>query len=504
MAKASGTIDLKGMKKASQQATNYMSTDSSGVMVADMTNGIYNPSTIISGKNVLITDDDVKIRDGQQQLASYGESTVIGKIGTDSSSYGSNIKITKQSISGNKIGIVGYDSGIAITDDIETFAINIGSGETTQSESEAVYKTSGDSVIYNFTPTYAQGNNEPFQVYTKVYLINESEIVSSSTVFNSNPSMSELITSQDIEVDAGQTISVDMLYNKTNNSVTVTVKDEDITSQEYKINYIKVVALYNSGTIDYPHFRFGTYNAYNGQTQKKQVNGKFAFNVGQDNDTTGNYSFAHGIDSGAIGASSFVSGGYNVTTGDYSFAQGNGNRADGSCSQVFGMNNTATGDYSHVTGVGNVAKYNDQTVMGKYAIPTTSDDLFVIGNGTGESSRSYAMRLKNNGRVEFDGAVGSGLEFESRSQMVNIMKGLSLHTPYNFFASSTITSSGTTYWGTTAGATAANAFGTICKMSATAWHMFFMCGGNMYKSTFTWDGGSTTTGTFNTKQLATV
>ena len=79
MAKASGTIDLKGMKKASQQATNYMSTDSSGVMVADMTGGIQTPSTITDGKNILITSNDIKIRDGQQQLASYGQNITVGR-----------------------------------------------------------------------------------------------------------------------------------------------------------------------------------------------------------------------------------------------------------------------------------------------------------------------------------------------------------------------------------------------------------------------------------------
>ena len=90
--------------------------------------------------------------------------------------------------------------------------------------------------------------------------------------------------------------------------------------------------------------------------------------------------------------------------------------------------------------------------------------------------------------------------------MITIVKELSSTKPYVFFASY-VTNESTgnpSYWGTTAGATAANAFGIICKMSTTTWHMFFMCGGNIYKSTFIWDGGTTTTGTFNTKQLATV
>ncbi len=128
--------------------------------------------------------------------------------------------------------------------------------------------------------------------------------------------------------------------------------------------------------------------------------------------------------------------------------------------------------------------------------------MFVVGNGADVSHKSYAMRLKDDGHAEFANAVGSGLTFTSRSNMIVKMNKLRLNTPYNFFASSTEGQNGTIYWGTTAGAMAANAFGTICKMSTTAWHMTFMCGGNVYRSIFNWDGGNTRTGTFDTKQLA--
>ena len=100
------------------------------------------------------------------------------------------------------------------------------------------------------------------------------------------------------------------------------------------------------------------------------------------------------------------------------------------------------------------------------------------------------MRLKRSGRCEFSGPVGTGLSWESRTEMVNAVTPLGLNRPYNFRADAT--------WTNTAGAGSSTAFGTICRLSTTSWHMFFMAGGNLYKSTFTWNGTGTTTGTFNT------
>lgn len=153
-----------------------------------------------------------------------------------------------------------------------------------------------------------------------------------------------------------------------------------------------------------------------------------------------------------------------------------------------GRGNTASGDASHAGGVGNTAAYEAQTVIGKYASAPASDDLMLIGNGSSASNRSNAMRLKSSGRVEFSGAVGSGLSWATRTEMVNAVTGLSLGRPYSFYAGST--------WTNTAGAGSADAFGVICKTTTTQWQMFFMSGGNVYKSIF-----NSSALTFNTAQI---
>ena len=71
--------------KASKVADNYLSSDNTGIMVADMTDGnTYTPSNVPSGtKNTFIDEDSFQVRDGQETLASFGTTIVIGKRGTN-------------------------------------------------------------------------------------------------------------------------------------------------------------------------------------------------------------------------------------------------------------------------------------------------------------------------------------------------------------------------------------------------------------------------------------
>ena len=64
-------------QEAMRYANDYLSVDTAGAMVANMTDGFYyKPSNIMSGSNVLITDSNVQIRDGQSVLALYGDEDI--------------------------------------------------------------------------------------------------------------------------------------------------------------------------------------------------------------------------------------------------------------------------------------------------------------------------------------------------------------------------------------------------------------------------------------------
>lgn len=71
------TIEEAEAGKAKKVATNYLASDDTGIMIADLEDGEQTPSTA-TGRNVKIDDETVDIRDGQRVLARYGENTLIG------------------------------------------------------------------------------------------------------------------------------------------------------------------------------------------------------------------------------------------------------------------------------------------------------------------------------------------------------------------------------------------------------------------------------------------
>ena len=455
-----GKTVAEAIDDARKVASNYLSADDSGIMVANLANGVVSPSNMQNGKNVLITSDDVKIRDGQQQLASYGESTVIGKIGIDGSDYGSNIRITKNSISGNRRGVIGYDGGRVIDGNIQTFNINIGSGGKIKEQTSPVYKTTGDSVWYELTPSHIPQAGEVFEVYAIINLNNGQEITTSSCAFNTQPDVTSEIFEWDISVDNEQYLTVNMSYNVDDtNKIRIGITDGACTDLEYKVDSFIGVVIFNSGVIEYPNFRFGSYDG----TMQDSEMGRYSFNIGENNEMIG----------------------------DYSFAQGKNNTAHGSYSHALGLDNYAIGDYSSVSGVGNSAEYDNQTVIGTYATLTGWDDLFVVGNGTDDSNRSNAMVLKNNGDVEFSGAVGGSLTFASKQEMITKMSGLKGQVAYSFFAQPSWTSFAINTTST------ANSFGTICKMNSDVWYINFTSNETVYMAKY-----NVTNDTLSTKQLA--
>lgn len=78
--------------EAAKTADNYISTDSTGIMVSENKGATKETPSNATKNNVLITEKDVQIRNGRKILASYGKNTVIGDLS------GSNIRILPNSI----------------------------------------------------------------------------------------------------------------------------------------------------------------------------------------------------------------------------------------------------------------------------------------------------------------------------------------------------------------------------------------------------------------------
>lgn len=113
-------------------------------------------------------------------------------------------------------------------------------------------------------------------------------------------------------------------------------------------------------------------------------------------------------DGSNIGNTSFATGLFSTASGSLSFATGNLTLASGSISTALGQSTTASGDASIAMGSNTTAPSFAETVLGSFntlytPVSSTSfdinDRLFVIGNGTGSSSRKNAMVVKKSGNV---------------------------------------------------------------------------------------------------------
>jgi hypothetical protein len=123
----------------------------------------------------------------------------------------------------------------------------------------------------------------------------------------------------------------------------------------------------------------------------------------------GSSNIASGSMSSIGGGSSISAGGNNSTV-----AGGLDNSASGDYSTVAGgEENEAGGDYSLATGYGNTAQSYGETVIGIYATVGSGtpgsrvdgDRLFVVGNGTGFSSRKDALKILKNGNTIIGGSL---------------------------------------------------------------------------------------------------
>lgn len=384
-------------QEAMRYANDYLSVDTAGAMVANMTDGFYyKPSNIMSGSNVLITDSNVQIRDGQSVLALYGDEDIY--LGDRYN--GKNIHIYAHAQTG--------DEGIDIKD--------------------------GSDILAHYGDIIKIGAQEDGDVVDGV-VISDTGV----TVMEGGNSVAEFSDSIRIgEVDSGHTeIGSGGMKVYRHTSV------DDTQVELANIGYGRSAS--ESGMTTSPYYTMG----------------KRATDTESD---IGNYSMVEGIDNTARGVASHVEGRGNTTSGHYS--------------HVEGRDNTATASYTHVGGVGNTANALAQTVIGKYSKSVGSDDLFVIGNGTGTSNneRSTALRVKDNGSLWTANGITSDLVFDSRSDMISDMSGLRSNRPYNFYADGTWTNT------ITHQESAYDAFGMITRMSTNVYQLFFITNGAMYKS----------------------
>ncbi len=149
--------------------------------------------------------------------------------------------------------------------------------------------------------------------------------------------------------------------------------------------------------------------------------GSCSFAFGQDTVASGNLSHARGFDTKADGTCASAEGCETTASGPYSHSEGRGTTASGNDAHSEGLNTVASGYYSHAEGgttkattfachsegyrtnAENIAshasgKYNKAMVKNG-SINYQIGDAFVIGNGTGDSNLSNALRVTYYGDI---------------------------------------------------------------------------------------------------------
>lgn len=229
-------------------------------------------------------------------------------------------------------------------------------------------------------------------------------------------------------------------YSISEDGYTVTVPSRDTTKSIY-IWYSTdspiphyLLGTYKSGD------RLGYYSFHQGR--KSSAEGMYASSMGYDNNAIGRSSHAQGelntvrgvrghaegynntvsgTDAHAEGDTNIVSGanahaeGYSNTASGYnSHAEGGGNVASGNGSHAEGADNIASGRDSHASGYKTIARGDTQTVIGHWNVaqgtPTGwngTDHAFIIGNGS-KAKRSNAMAVTWDGDLEMAGSVKDG------------------------------------------------------------------------------------------------
>ena len=140
--------------------------------------------------------------------------------------------------------------------------------------------------------------------------------------------------------------------------------------------------------------------------------GKYSFASGVNTLAQGNASVSMGHYNKSIGYYATSFGAYSFAFGDYSTALGNHGHAEGWSSFAIGSHSSAMGATSAVLGTHSIANGYSSTVVGMYNDPvvavqnavSTTIPLFIVGNGDDDTTRSNALSIYKDGKMNINDA----------------------------------------------------------------------------------------------------
>lgn len=147
---------------------------------------------------------------------------------------------------------------------------------------------------------------------------------------------------------------------------------------------------------------------------RSEALGNISFAAGYFSSATGSTSVAMGSFTEAAGNSSVALGGGSIARGDGSTAMGTATRAMANASTAMGSGTIARGESSASMGYNTIARSYASLAVGRYNDTLTTenpsawqsaDRAFVIGDGTGSSSRSSCFYIQKNGNGWMQGTL---------------------------------------------------------------------------------------------------
>lgn len=414
---------------ARKVASNYLSADQSGIMIADLRNGQQMPSdTDLSGRNVLIASTGVDIRNGTTSLAEFSSGVRVGE---------------------NSSGHMTLDAtGIKAYKNASTKYFEVGDGSTLAYQTYTVQETQLEVEV-----------SHPIVSISSV-IVNGVTLGSDRYMWNDN-STSFLIT--DRPKEAINSMSVTYTYYSSSSDddeseSTTAATTESITQKynavslsitcQYSVSYIQSINISPSSssgnTITYdvsppsdseivieyhfpnslPYFSFNNRNA-------SASKGRGSASFSDNGSATGAFSFIVGVGGTASGSESFVGGKNNTGSGEACTALGYGNVAKGLGSFVSGRENVASGNTSSSIGykckstnVGALSSGRENKATG-YASASlgwgntaSGQSSFTSGRNNkaiGDSSAAIGYNTKAGGFASFASGRGSSANAESSS-----------------------------------------------------------------------------------------
>lgn len=335
-----------GISDAAKTASNYLSHDNTGIMVADLKDGEQTPSSA-TGRNVFIDNDSVDIRDGQSVLASFSEMVALG----DKTSRHVEIDETGFQTKLNENSKLIF---IGVINDPE----NNNYAEILERQKVTNITASGENFI-GFSL-----NSSCVQLLDVKY--GNTSILNLVTLFEDSDFIVKFTSSGSTYI--GEYVTVRYYTNELTPCINFGL------SNTAKSKYSIV---------------FGNLN---------NVYASYAMAMGYQCTIYGEYSVAEGWETLTNGTASHAEGYHTIASGDNSHAEGDWTKATGIASHAEGNHTEAKGTGSHASGEGTIAAARYQTVVGKYNVEDIySSYAFLVGNGTDANNRSNAFAVKWDG-----------------------------------------------------------------------------------------------------------